>query len=37
MAADEFEVVEIVAAAEVLDRDILRQLCDTDAAVSFGW
>jgi DNA-binding CsgD family transcriptional regulator len=31
MAADEFEVVEIVAAAEVLDWDILRQLCDTDA------
>lgn len=31
MAADEFEVVEIVAAAEVLDWEILRQLCDTDA------
>jgi DNA-binding CsgD family transcriptional regulator len=31
MAADEFEVVELVAAAEVLDWDILRQLCDTDA------
>jgi DNA-binding CsgD family transcriptional regulator len=31
MAADEFEVVEIVAAAEVLDWDILRQMCDTDA------
>ena len=31
MAADEFEVLEIVAVAEVLDWDILRQLCDTDA------
>ncbi len=31
MAADEFEVVEIVATAEVLDWDILRRLCDTDA------
>ncbi len=31
MAADELEVVEIVTAAEVLDWDILRQLCDTDA------
>ncbi|MGZ4511695.1 MAG: helix-turn-helix transcriptional regulator [Mycobacterium sp.] len=31
MATDEYEVVEIVAAAEVLDWDILRQLCDTDA------
>jgi len=31
MPADEFEVVEIVAAAEVLDWAILRQLCDTDA------
>lgn len=31
MAADELEVVELVAAAEVLDWDILRQVCDTDA------
>jgi DNA-binding CsgD family transcriptional regulator len=31
MAADELEVVEIVAAAEVLDWDVLRQLCGTDA------
>ena len=31
MATDEYEVVEIVAAAEVLDWDILRQLCDTGA------
>ena len=31
MAPDELEVVEIVAAAEVLDWDVLRQLCDTDA------
>ena len=31
MAPDEFEVLEIVAAAEVLDWDILRRLCDTDA------
>jgi DNA-binding CsgD family transcriptional regulator len=31
MATDEYEVVEIVAAAEVLDWDVLRQLCDTDA------
>ncbi len=30
MATDEYEVVEIVAAAEALDWDILRQLCDTD-------
>ena len=33
LAADEFEVVEIVAAAEVLDWEILRQLCDPDAIV----
>lgn len=31
MAPDELEVVEIVATAEVLDWDILRRLCDTDA------
>jgi DNA-binding CsgD family transcriptional regulator len=31
--ADEFEVVEIVAAAEILDWDILRTLCDA-AAIS---
>ena len=31
MPADEFEVVEIVAAAEVLDWNVLRQLCDADA------
>lgn len=31
MAADEFKVVEIVAAAEVLDWNILRRLCDADA------
>jgi DNA-binding CsgD family transcriptional regulator len=31
LAADEYEVVEIVAAAELLDWDILRTLCATDA------
>lgn len=31
LAADEFEVLEIVSAAEVLDWDILRTLCDTAA------
>lgn len=31
MADDEYEVVEIVAAAEVLDWDVLRQLCNPDA------
>ena len=32
LAADELEVVETVAAAEVLDWEILRTLCDVDAA-----
>ncbi len=31
LAADELEVVEIVSVAELLDWDILRALCDTDA------
>jgi DNA-binding CsgD family transcriptional regulator/DNA polymerase III delta prime subunit len=31
LAADEYEIVEIVAAAELLDWDILRPLCATDA------
>lgn len=31
LAVDEFEVVELLAAAELLDWDVLRQLCDTDA------
>lgn len=31
LAVDEFEVVELLAAAELLDWDVLRRLCDTDA------
>lgn len=31
MASDEYAVVELVATAEVLDWNILRRLCDTDA------
>ncbi len=33
LSADEFEVAEMVAAAEALDLGTLRHLCDTDAVV----
>ncbi|MGO9030624.1 AAA family ATPase, partial [Mycobacterium sp.] len=40
LAAEELEAVEVLAAGEVLDWEILRGLCDADAVVSLerrGW
>lgn len=34
LSQDELEVVEVLAAAEVLDWEILREICDADAAAN---